>query len=149
MSLASDWRRLRQIAWRDRLLLAETVAVVAAASLAVRLLPFRRVVTAATRGQGAGRGGAASSAEIARARWAVEACARRLPWKIVCFQKGVAMQTLLRRRGIPTELHYGVAQDLERGLSAHVWVSHAGETIIGGDRADEYTCLATFPSPAS
>ena len=149
MSLASDWRRLRQIAWRDRLLLVETAAVVAAASLAVRLLPFRRVVTAATRGQPASRGAAASSEEIARARWAVEACARRLPWKIVCFQKGVAMQTLLRRRGIATELHYGVAQDHERGLSAHVWVSHAGETIIGGDRAGEYTCLATFPSPAS
>lgn len=149
MSLASDWRRLKEIAWADRLLLAETAAVVAVASLAVRLLPFRRVVTAATRREAASRSRAAAGEEIARVRWAVEACARRLPWKIVCFQKGVAMQTLLCRRGVPTALHYGVAQDEERGLSAHVWVSYAGETIIGGDRAGEYTCLVTFSTPVS
>lgn len=119
-----------------------------AASLAIRLLPFRKVVSAATRGAERDEGSAASQDEIARIRWAVEACARRLPWKVVCFQKGVAMQTLLRRRGIATSLHYGVAQDQERGLSAHVWVTHGGEAIIGGDRAPEYTCLATFPPRA-
>ncbi len=149
MSLASDWRRLREIAWGDRLFLAEAAAILAVASVAIQLLPFRRVVSAVTR-QGSGTADETrSSREIARARWAVEACARRLPWKIVCFQKGLAMQMLLRRRGIATALHYGVAQDQERGLSAHVWVTYEGEPIIGGDRAGEYTCLATFPSRSS
>jgi hypothetical protein len=149
MSVASDWRRLKRIAWRDRLLLIEAAAVLAVASMAIQLMPFRRVVGAVARGV-EGRGARpVSFGEIERARWAIEACARRLPWKIVCFQKGVAMQTLLRRRGIATALHYGVAQDAERGLSAHVWVTHAGEAIIGGDRAPDYTCLATFPSRQS
>ncbi len=144
--MASDWRRLREIAWGDRLLLAEAAAILAAASVAIQLLPFRRIVSALTR-KGSGRvDGTRSSKEIARALWAVEACARRLPWKIVCFQKGLALQMLLHRRGIATALHYGVAQDQERGLSAHVWVTYEGEAIIGGDRAAEYTCLATFPS---
>ncbi len=149
MSLASDWRRLRKIGWRDRLLLAEATAILAIASIAIHLLPFRRVVGAVTRGRLGNADEAASLSEIGRARWAVEACARRLPWKIVCFQKGLAIQMLLRRRDVPTALHYGVAQDQERGLSAHVWVTYEGEAIIGGDRAAEYTCLATFPPRSS
>lgn len=146
MSLASDWRRLGAIAGRDRLLLMEAAAILTAASLAIRLLPFRQVVGAVARGLDAKAAQPGGSGEIDRARWAIEACARRLPWKIVCFQKGLAMQALLRRRGIATALHYGVAQDAERGLSAHVWVTHGGQAIIGGDRAPDYTCLATFPS---
>ncbi|MDP9414634.1 MAG: lasso peptide biosynthesis B2 protein [Pseudomonadota bacterium] len=149
MSLASDWRRLKAMSWRDCFFLAEASFVLAVASLAIHLMPFRRVVSAVSRDGGAKTDRAGSFDEIARARWAVEACARRLPWKIVCFQKGLAMQVLLRRRGIATALHYGVAQDQERGLSAHVWVTYAGEAIIGGDRAGEYTCLATFPSRSS
>ena len=149
MSLVSDWRNLKRIAWRDRLLLTEAAVVLALASMAIRLMPFRRVVGAVARG-GEGEGARPGNySEIDRARWAIEACARRLPWKIVCFQKGVAMQTLLRRRGIATALHYGVAQDAERGLSAHVWVTHEEEVIIGGDRSPYYTCLATFPSRQS
>ena len=149
MSLASDWRRLKGISWRDCFFLAEAASILAAASIAIHVLPFRRVVSAVSRDGGERMDPTGTSKEIARARWAVEACARRLPWKIVCFQKGLAMQVLLRRRGVPTALHYGVAQDQERGLSAHVWVTHAGETIIGGERAGDYTCLATFPSPSA
>ena len=127
-------------------MLAEAAATVAAASFAIRVLPFRKVVAAAglrTRLPAAGEG--SCSAEIARCRWAVNACARRLPWKIVCFQKGLALQKLLERRRVPTSLHYGVAQDQERGLTAHVWVTYRGNAIIGGEEAAGYTCLATFP----
>lgn len=149
MSLASNLRRFKEISPRERLLLAESVVTLAVASIAIRLLPFRRVVSAASRTSHYRVADRGSSAQIARVRWAVEACARRLPWKIVCFQKGVAMQTMLRRRGIVTALHYGVAQNQEQGLSAHVWVTYGDEAIIGGDRASEYTCLATFVSGRS
>lgn len=146
MSLASDLRRLKAMSWRDCFFLAETALFLTVASLAISLLPFRRVVSAVSRDGGGGTDRAGTFDEIARTRWAIEACARRLPWKIVCFQKGLAMQVLLRRRGVATALHYGVAQDPERGLSAHVWVTYAGDAIIGGERASDYTCLATFPA---
>lgn len=147
MSLASDWRRLRELAWRDRLLLMEAAATIAVASLAIRLLPFRKVVSALARG-GDRSISRQSSSEIPRARWAVEACARRLPWRIVCFQQGLALHKLLQRRGIATSLHYGVVQNSDRGLAAHVWVTHEGEAIIGGEQAAAFTCLATFPAAA-
>lgn len=145
--LASDWRRLKQLGSRDRLLLVEAAATIAVASLAIRLLPFRTVVNAVKLSDRSDPEGQASM-EIRRARWAVEACARRLPWKIVCFQKGLALHKLLHRRGIATSLHYGVAQKPDGALAAHVWVTHNGHAVIGGEQAAEFPCLATFPAVA-
>ena len=144
MSLFTDWRRLKELPWRDRMLLVETAATMAVASLAIRVMPFRKVVGATAR-RLAPSASDSGEREIARCRWAVEACARRLPWKTVCFQKGLTMQKLLERRRVATALHYGVAQDDEQGLRAHVWVTYRGTAIIGGDEAAGYTCLATFP----
>jgi hypothetical protein len=110
------------------------------------MLPFRRIVSVAAGVPQEGDRAQRASAEIARVRWAIEACGRRLPWRIVCFQKGLALHKLLGRRGIATSLHYGVAQDSDRGLTAHVWVTHKGEPVIGGEEAVGYTCLATYPA---
>ena len=52
---------------------------------------------------------------------------------------------MLRRRGIDARLHYGLTNDNEADLKAHVWVEALGETIVGGDEAGEYVRVATFP----
>ena len=149
MSLSKHLRRLIEISWRDRVLLAEAACALTAASIAIRMMPFRKVVDAAgTGGPVRPENGAGTSAEISRVRWAIEAWARRLPWRVVCFQKGLALHKLLQRRGIASLLHYGVAQDAERGLTAHVWVTYGGKPIIGGDVAADYACLATYPTAA-
>jgi hypothetical protein len=120
------------------------------ASLAIRALPFRKVVGSAVRAiRPEELSPASKKVAVERAAWAVEACARLLPWRIVCFQKGLAVHWILQRRGLQTTLHYGVAQDPERGLAAHVWVTHSGEAIIGGEEAQNFTCLATFPADPS
>jgi hypothetical protein len=92
MSFSSYRRRLKELPWRDRALLAETTATLVVASVAIRALPFRRVVRTAVRPAPMGELSPASQRiEIERTGWAVEACARLLPWRIVCFQKGLAM----------------------------------------------------------
>jgi len=150
VSFASNWRRLGEITWRDRLLLIEAMAALAVASVAIRAMPFRKVVgSAAGEAPRAQPNPQVAHAHIDRARWAVTALAGRLPWRIVCFQKGLALHRLLRRRGVATRLHYGIAQDEERGLRAHVWVTYDGAPVIGGAEAVEYTCLATFPPSAA
>lgn len=146
MSLASDFRRLRALPWRDRLLLAETVVALASASVAVGLIPFRRIMSSLRAAPPADREPAAALDIIDRVRWAVEACGQRLPWRIVCFQKGLAFHRILRRRGIGTVLHYGVAQGDDSSLKAHVWISYQGRSMLGGEVAGDYVCLATFPA---
>lgn len=139
--------RLRRLASADGLLLAEALGALAVASLAIRLLPFRRVAAAAARG---GAEGAAGDGEaIARVRWAVDAWGRRVPWRAVCFQRGLAAHWMLRRRGIASLLHYGVGRLESDRLAAHVWVSVGGRDVIGGEEAPKFACLATFPDANS
>jgi hypothetical protein len=126
-------------------MLAEALAALALASLAIALLPFRRVAVFAS---SAGRGPARSDAEtVRRARSALIGWSRRVPWRAVCFQKGLALHWMLRRRGIRSVLLYGVRQDGD-GLAAHVWIDVDGETVIGGEEAPTFACLARFPPDA-
>ena len=146
MSLASYSRRLKEMGWADRLLLVEATATLAVASIGIGILPFRKIVrTLSLPVAGEKIDRAADARAIARVRWAIEACARILPWRIVCFQKGLGMFWMLHRRNVPCLLHYGVAQEDQNGLRAHVWLTYEGEGIIGEEQAPEFTCLATFP----
>ena len=141
-------KRLSRLGPGEALLLAEAGILLALASIAIRLLPFKTVVGAIGSGLGR-RPRARASADPNRLCWAVRASAPYLPWRIVCFQKGLALHLMLRRRGIPSRLRYGVAQRPEQGLAAHVWVSVGNEVLIGGEEAAGFTCLATFPADAA
>jgi hypothetical protein len=130
----------------DAPMLAEALAALTLASLAIALLPFRRVAAAASaRGPKAAR---TDPEAVRRARSAVTGWSRRVPWRTVCFQKGLAVHWMLRRRGVPSVLLYGARRDGD-GLAAHVWVDVEGETVIGGDEAPNFACLARFPPDAA
>jgi hypothetical protein len=130
---------------REKLILLEALLVLAPASLAIALLPFRKVADLASR-FGRPEGETVDSWAVSKCRWAVSAWADRVPWRAVCFQRGLALHLMLRRRGIASHLHYGVAQSLEKGLSAHVWISADNRLVMGGEEAEGYTCLAIFPA---
>ncbi|HEY0112477.1 MAG TPA: lasso peptide biosynthesis B2 protein [Allosphingosinicella sp.] len=131
----------------DWLLLAEALGTLALASLAIRIVPFRRLAAAASSwGRGASH---ADPQMVRRVRGAVQGWAVRVPWKAVCFQRGLALHFMLRRRGIASVLHYGVGRKEETELAAHVWVNVGGETVIGGEEAPKFACLARFPGEAA
>jgi GNAT superfamily N-acetyltransferase len=142
--MAAQRPRRRPLGATNRRLLFEALPALALASLAIKLVPFRRVAAAASR-RGKGSGRAADEAFVRKARWAVEAWSKRVPWRTVCFQQGLALHAILRRRGIASLLHYGVARDAAKGLRAHVWVTVDGRPAIGGEEAGGFACVATFP----
>jgi hypothetical protein len=84
-----------------------------------------------------------------RVSWAVGAAARRVPWRAVCFHRGLAAHQMLCRAGVPTELHYGVAKSMDKGLDAHVWVTANGEIIVGEQAQNHFTVLGIFPGKDS
>lgn len=139
--------RLMALRASDILLLGEALIVLAAASLAIALLPFRRTVEL-MRVDRPRRSiePALSGAVVAKCRWAVHAWSRRVPWRAVCFQRGLALHLMLRRRGIQSTLHYGVAQSEAEGLRAHVWIDVGSRTVLGGAEAPQFTRLASFPA---
>jgi hypothetical protein len=139
-------QRFPQPRLADAPILAEALAALTLASLAIAFLPFRRVAAAASAPV---RGPARIDPEtVRRARSAVKGWSRRVPWRTVCFQKGLAVHWMLRRRGIPSVLLYGARREGE-GLAAHVWVDVDGETVIGGEEAAGFACLARFPPEAA
>jgi hypothetical protein len=130
----------RRLAPAQLALHAETIVSVVAASVAIRLLPFPRVVAAPrVRSRGGERQG-----EVVRARAAVRAWCRRVPWRALCFESALALRAMLARRGIPSTLHYGIARE-DSQLKAHVWLSVEGEAVIGGAEAPLFSEVATFP----
>jgi hypothetical protein len=127
-------------------LLLEATVWLAVAGIAIAALPFRNIGLLAARP--IRRPKPPNSVRLAntgRVRWAILAAARRVPWRSVCFQRGLAAQFMLRRRGIPSVLYYGAAQDNQSGLSTHVWVKDSDINVIGGEIAYRFAILATFP----
>jgi Transglutaminase-like superfamily len=140
--LLKFWRLSRQ----DRLLLLEAIVWLGIAALAVALLPFRHVGLLAARPIRTREVPSKERLDKARRiRWAIISTAARVPWRALCFQQGLAAQLMLRRRGIPSVLYYGAAQDDRSGLSAHVWVRDGDLDVIGGEMAYRFAILATFP----
>lgn len=141
---SSPVRRLFRLSLSNKLVLAEALVVLSVASAAIKVLPFRR--TAALMRGRMSRAGLDHEDQrrlVAQCRWAVEAWSDRVPWRAVCFQRGLALHLMLRRRGIPSVLHYGVAQS--DGLKAHVWVDVDAQTVLGSEEAPRFACLASFP----
>lgn len=134
-------RRLSRLTAAQWLLLARAVATLGAASAAVAIVPFRRAVAfGAVNLQSPG-----NRRSVRDCVWAVEAAARRVPWRAMCFEQGLAVQRLLRKSGVDAVLHYGARQSPASRLEAHVWVSVGGETVIGGEMASQFQLIASFP----
>jgi hypothetical protein len=132
--------------WRDRVLLCEAMIALASARIAVGVLPFQTVCRAAGRIRvNRPVENEARAVIVRQVRWAIHACARRAPFRAVCVQQGLAAQTMLRRRGVPSLLYFGAALDRVRGLEAHVWVRDGESDVVGCEESYRFAILARFP----
>ncbi|MES2033614.1 MAG: lasso peptide biosynthesis B2 protein [Pseudomonadota bacterium] len=139
--------KLRRASGPDIALAAEAVGALAISAFVVAIIPFRRI--AAFAGKAPVRSAPPPDEQarlIARVKWAIGAGARRSPWRAMCFEQGLAAQWMLRRRGVPATLYYGVAQRPEEGLKAHVWVRVGVAPVVGCGVSAQFAELARFPA---
>ncbi|WP_158299036.1 lasso peptide biosynthesis B2 protein [Sphingomonas psychrotolerans] len=135
----------RALTWRQWRLLAEASLLLAAAAAAIAFLPFARIGRLAG---GRARRTVARTPEVGELRelrWAIEAMARRVPFRSKCFECGLTAQWMLRRRGFAPTLFYGAAMREGGGLEAHVWVRAGGRDVIGCENAADFAAVARFP----
>ena len=137
--MISRWARLSR---RRKALLVEGLMAVVATSAATRFGAFKRAIRM---GAVPLTGPSASGDVTQDVLWAVETAARVAPWRAMCIQKGLAVQWMLRRRGVDARLHYGIARDEIGELQAHVWVVAADSVVMGAADAPRFTCVAMFP----
>ena len=139
-------RTLWRMTWQDRLTLGEAIVWLAIAGLIIAVVPFRHFgCFAALPVRKLPPADEARNLMRRQIRWAIVTAARRVPWRALCIQQGLAAQFMLRRRGIPSVLYYGAALR-EGDLKAHVWVRDGNIDVIGGEAASRYALLARFPA---
>ena len=139
-------RTLWRMTWQDRLILGEAIVWLAVAGLMIAIVPFRNFGFLAARPvRKLPPADEARNRVRRQVRWAIVTAARRVPWRALCIQQGLAAQFMLRRRGIPSVLYYGAALR-EGDLKAHVWVRDGNIDVIGGEAASRYALLAGFPA---
>lgn len=136
--------RLRALSLPECGLLVEALVALALASLVVTVVPFRVIGNWASGSSPAPALPPARRAAISRVRWAVSACARRVPFRAKCFEEGLAALWMLRRRGVSATLHFGAAQE-DESLVAHVWITADDEAVIGCEMKDRFFELVRFP----
>ena len=150
MALRVTLRRVRSLAVRigqvgasGCLLLVRTWWLLLAARLALRWIPVKKVIAWKQRAFQRKAAAVDLQAQCAQTRWAVLTVARYSPIKFVCFPQCLAAAQLLRSTGIPNKLHYGVMRQGDK-LLTHTWLEAAGEIVIGGEVADQFSTLDVY-----
>ena len=71
---------------------------------------------------------------------------RYLPFRMRCLPQAMAAQWMLRRRGVPSVLVFGVRRsaDADRRLEYHAWLTADEGCVVGGDEAESYTAFPPF-----
>ena len=149
----SMWRivaRARRLPRAERRMAVEALAALAAVRVALALLPFARVMTllglqaraseAATPANATPEGQTLADA-IGRA---IRRSSRIAPFRAVCLQEALAAAMMLRRRGCPTEVHFGVSRDDAGLITAHAWSVFRGVVVTGEEARAEQTPIAIF-----
>jgi Transglutaminase-like superfamily len=141
MMNSSPLVRLRRLSGERRRLLLRAAILLSGASAVVALLPFPRAIRF-----GLGPLGRRQPVAVEEIVSAIQAAARRLPWRTMCIEQGLAAQRMLRSAGTDAILHYGARHHLETGkLEAHVWVTVDGRAVIGGEEAADFALVASYP----
>jgi hypothetical protein len=136
---------------RRRRLMGEAMLWLAIARLWLLVVPFRRVaarlgqVTAADAPLPEQSPPPPVAAEIG---WAVRRSARYAPFRAVCLQQAVAAKMMLRRRGIGSTLHLGVARRNNGAVEAHAWLDSGEAPITGYPVAPDFVEVARWRETA-
>jgi len=135
--------RLRKFLRRSReeqRLLVTALYWVACIRAGLWLLPFRilrPVVEHACRNPGPE---VTDELVVARVAWAISSAARFVP-RATCVTQALAARILLARRGLASEVCYGVGRRQGR-IIAHAWLESGGRVIVGGERLESLLPLA-------
>lgn len=141
-----DWKPdlTRHRTASDYLKYGEAIIALGLAAMVVKL-PFRLVVRCMSLNRCAELDDDRTAAAVIVA---IDRASRRLPWRAVCFDRGLAAHWMLRRRGLRSVLQYGIGH-ADGKLNAHVWVTLGDRILIGEDEAAGHACVASFPEQKS
>lgn len=140
-------RKLLLLPPRQLWSLARAVWTVAAVRLALPVVPFARMRQYCARpARKSSMPGCLPHDDV----WAVRQAARRIPGAS-CLTQALALQLLLRNRGLDSSVRFGVAREgRQRVFAAHAWLEHDGQILIGNrGNLHSFTPLADLTAKAA
>lgn len=133
-SILPLWRRFRRLPRSRRLLLLEAALWLAAARLALLLVPFPHIgrylgeLRPPVRDGGPPEGDAMAGVVA----WAIDRAARVLPFRVVCLPRALAGWQMLHCRRIAGRVHFGASRDAAgAALRTHAWLDAGGVEVTG------------------
>jgi hypothetical protein len=76
--------------------------------------------------------------------WAVRSAARRVPFRAVCLPQAISARIMLKRRHVPSVIHFGAAKGTKREFYSHAWIDAAGVEVTGYPLESDFTEIACF-----
>lgn len=138
--------QVRRLTWRQRWLAVEVLVGLVSALVQVRLVPFRRVVAWHGWESGDRAQSALDDEQCAVARdvgRVVDAVGRRTPWTSTCLMRSLTVATMLRRRGLGSVTHLGLAPKAD-GYDAHSWTVAGDRIVVGALGHRRFTVVASY-----
>jgi hypothetical protein len=120
--------RLRRMTASDYRTALDTLLLAVCVEIALRVMPFSRLLHRLRRGQSdsaAVAHDASAEREYLRLRRFVAVAYEILPFPATCLRRSLVLYGLLERRGVPSRFCVGVAKD-GSGLAAHAWIDGDG-----------------------
>ncbi|HEX8484516.1 lasso peptide biosynthesis B2 protein [Sphingomonas sp.] len=139
-------------AWPRRRLVAEACLQLAVAETRLRLQPLKHqglqglvaaAPSVASQPAPAAPGERQAALDVG---WAVTRVARYFPERAMCLAQALAARTMLRRRGIGSIMHVGVAASEAARFEAHAWLEAAGVEVTGYPVPPHLRVLGCLPS---
>jgi hypothetical protein len=130
----------------DRFLLLRAAVWLAIARMGVLLLPFRTLSRhlGEPLAESPQQDDPAHGDTLCHIAWAIQAVGHRTPWRSKCLEQAIAGKMLLRARGIPNTLYFGVARDDGAGIEAHAWLRSGSHFLTGGAQRERFTVVSQF-----
>ena len=89
-------------------------------------------------------GGPADIKESRKISMYIRHIGNRLPWKCSCLVNALAAKIMLRKRGIPATVYFGMTRGNEKELITHAWVKSGDFLVTGRDEEHEYKTVGYF-----
>ena len=110
--------------------------------LAINYLPFSRLVKNLT--QPTQFQASENSYEVERVKWALRNVTRYFPYLSNCLSTAAAGMSMLKKRGIISEIYLGVQRTDK--LRAHAWLKSSGKFICGGRNHQRFSIVSVIRS---
>ncbi len=134
-------KRFLRLPVKEQWLLVESSFLLAAATLAVAILPFS-IMQKWTKRKLVPRDQKIFSPD--QLRWAISTAGRIVPGS-TCFAEALAAQWLLPRCGYQVVMRIGVCKRENGEFYAHAWVESEGKVVAGGDDSlENYAQISVF-----